>query len=321
MTRSRGTYPLPPPPSGDDARFTVGLLLDTADLLTAALGYAARGWRVFPLVPGHKRPAVTDWEGRATTEAHRIRRCWAAGDYGVGIACGPSGLVVLDLDTPKPDSPPLPADLQAEGATEGLDVLAIVADRAGQPFPAGTYAVRTGRGGTHLYYTHPRGGPELRNTQGTQGGLGPLIDSRAHGGYVVAPPTTVNGNPYTLLAEVPVAPLPGWLTDALTPAPLPPQEPVSVDLSPDRRGAYLRSALAAEAARVAASPAGGRNTALYRAAVALGQLVAGGDLTAEQVTAALAHAAHQLGKDPRETARTIASGLRAGARRPRSVAA
>ena len=90
------------------------------DLLTAALGYSARGWRVFPLVPGEKRPAVTDWETRATTEAHRIRRCWGTGDYGIGIACGPSGLLVLDLDTAKPDTPPLPADLLAEDLVREL---------------------------------------------------------------------------------------------------------------------------------------------------------------------------------------------------------
>ena len=254
---------------------------------------------------------------RNVDEAHRIRRCWAGDDYGIGVACGPSALVVLDLDVPKPGRPPLPEAWRAEGADCGLDVLAIVADRAAQPFPAGTYTVRTGRGGTHLYFTHPAG-MELRNTAGQ---LGPLIDTRAQGGYVVAPPTTVNDRPYRVAADVAVAPLPGWLAEALAPAPLPPQEAVSVDLSPDRRGVYLRSALAAETARVTGSPAGERNTALYRAAVALGQLVAGGELHAGQVTAVLAQAAAQVGKEPRETARTIASGLRAGARRPRRVAA
>src|SRR5215204_1786502 len=64
---------------------------------TAALGLAGRGWQVFPLVPGGKRPAFpnhsedrcdrTDrwcrrghvgWEPRATTDRDRITRSWGS---------------------------------------------------------------------------------------------------------------------------------------------------------------------------------------------------------------------------------------------------
>ena len=79
-------------------------------LLNAALAAADRGWHVFPLTPGTKRPAVRDWENRATLDPDRIRRCWAAGLFNIGIACGPSRLLVLDLDVPKHagDFPPEP---------------------------------------------------------------------------------------------------------------------------------------------------------------------------------------------------------------------
>src|SRR5205823_1430386 len=107
----------------------------------------------------------------------------------------------------------------------------------------------------------------------------------------------------------------------LTPAPLPPQRPVDVSLPSGRASAYLRAAVDDELARVAASPSRGHNTALYRAAVALGQLVAGGMLCEDDVTGWLTAAAGHVGQRPGETARTIASGLRAGAKRPRSVAA
>lgn len=86
-------------------------------LLTAALDAAERGWHVFPLRPGDKRPALhgesvcpgigdcagghRKWEDRATTDPDRIRRAWAHGAFNVGIATGPSGLVVIDLDMPK----------------------------------------------------------------------------------------------------------------------------------------------------------------------------------------------------------------------------
>ncbi|MDI1465047.1 DNA primase, partial [Catellatospora sp. KI3] len=56
-------------------------------------------------------------------------------------------------------------------------------------------------------------------------------------------------------------------------------------------------------------------------AVALGQLVAGGALREQDVEGLLTQAAFSIGLRPMETARTIASGLRAGARRPRTVAA
>jgi hypothetical protein len=44
------------------------------ELLAAALDHAACGWSVFPLRPGDKRPAVRDWETRATTDPDRIHR-------------------------------------------------------------------------------------------------------------------------------------------------------------------------------------------------------------------------------------------------------
>jgi hypothetical protein len=47
-----------------------------SSLLRAALGAAARGWHVFPCVPGGKRPALRDnWQQLATTDPARILRC------------------------------------------------------------------------------------------------------------------------------------------------------------------------------------------------------------------------------------------------------
>jgi hypothetical protein len=310
---------------------------DTAPLLRAALAAAARGWPVFPLRPGDKRPAFPDhdaasctgrdprcrtghtgWEARATTDADRIRRAWTTGPYNVGIATGPAALVVVDLDTLKPGKATPPEKWCLPGVLDGGDVLAVLAERAGQPMPLDTHTVTTGRGGTHLYYRHPDTGPELRNTGGT---LGWLIDSRAHGGYVVAAGSTVAGRPYTVAVDTDPAPLPGWLADRLRPAPLPPQRPVTVPLPADRHGAYLHAAITRELARVAGSPPHGHNHALYLAAAALGQLVAGGQLTDTDVSAWLTAAATQVGQAPGEIARTIRSGLRAGAQRPRTVAA
>ena len=308
-------------------------------MLQAALDAAAHGWHVFPLRPGTKRPARpghdeqhcdrtdprcrdghTGWEPRATTDPARIRRGWADEPYNIGIACGPSRLVVVDLDTPKPGDTP-PPEWKIPGIRDGADVLAALCGQAGEPYPVGTWTVRTPSGGTHLYFSAPVDGPELRNTQGTAGGLGWLVDTRAAGGYVVGAGSVVDGRPYTVTCDTPPAPLPAWLAERLRPAPLPAQRPVDVLLPAGRAGGYLRAAVDSELARVLDSPADGHNTALYRAAVALGQLVAGGALDERDVTAWLTEAAGQVGQRPGETARTIASGLKAGAQRPRSVAA
>ncbi|GIJ13147.1 bifunctional DNA primase/polymerase [Micromonospora andamanensis] len=298
------------------------------DLLTTALGHAERGWHVFPLRPDDKRPAFPDhpadqctgrdprcrarhvgWEDRATTNPHRIRRAWSARPYGIGIACGPSRLVVVDLDTPKQ-----PAET---GHRDGLAVLAELADRHGAAIDP-TYTVTTGRGGTHLYYHHPTDGPALRNTAGT---LGAMVDTRATGGYVVAAGSTVAARPYTVALDVDPAPLPGWLAELLAPAPLPPQRPVVVDLGTGRRAAYVDAAIRRQVAEVTTATPGSRNQALYVSAVALGQLVAGGALTEDDAETVLTDAGLTAGLRATETARTIASGLRVGARRPRSVAA
>ncbi|GLW44462.1 bifunctional DNA primase/polymerase [Streptomyces thermocarboxydus] len=296
--------------------------LDGPAQLSAALDAASRGWHVFPLIPGAKRPAVRDWETRATTDRERITRCWTHAPYNVGIATGPSVLVVVDLDTPKgPDDTP-PAEWAAHGVTDGADVLALLCERHGQPFPADTYTVRTWSGGTHLYFAAPEGEP-LRNTAGDSArGLGWKVDTRAVGGLVVGAGSTFAGEPYTVAHNAPVTPLPGWLAELLRPAPLPPQRPVTVPLTArDRRGKFLNAAVNGELARVTGSGEHQHNNALYIASVALGQLVAGGELDAYEVTEKLVEAALSVGQGEHEARRTIASGLRAGANRPRQVAA
>ncbi|GLZ02434.1 bifunctional DNA primase/polymerase [Actinoplanes sp. NBRC 103695] len=313
------------------------------NLREVALATAARGWHVFPLRPDDKRPAFPDhaqqactgtdprcrnghtgWEARATVDPDRIRRGWASTPYGVGIACGPSGLVVVDLDTPK-DGQTAPAEWSDPLCRNGSDVFGLLCarhDADGAPEAWQTYTVTTGRGGTHLYYRHPAAGPDLRNTAGERGnGLGWLVDTRAHGGYVVAAGSTVAGRPYTIARDAEVADLPGWLAERLAPAPLPPQRPVLVDLGSGRAGAYLDAAIGRQLDHLRRAAQGERNHALYVSSVALGQLAAGGALHVDQAAALLEEAALSIGLTRFETLRTIRSGLVAGAKRPRTVAA
>lgn len=314
-------------------------------LLAAALEYAANGWHVFPLIPGTKRPAAprhvegdcdhTDpwcrnghqgWEPRATCDLDRITRAWSARPYGIGIATGPSGLLAIDTDMPKPGTP-VPEHWSSLGATTGEQVLARLVDEAGAELPA-TWTVTTPSGGVHRYY-RPPAGVELRNTRGERGGLGWLIDTRGVGGYVAAPPTRTPGGLYQVVVPEPVAELPAWLTDRLTASPTPPPSGTVRRIRPclgANTPRYVAAAVNGEVRKVRDLGEGGRNHGLFCSALALGQLVAGGSLPAADAFAALIDAASVhfgIGTPPfteAEATQTIRSGFRRGANNPRTAA-
>jgi hypothetical protein len=107
---------------------------------------------------------------------------------------GPVGLVVVDLDVPELCEETPPAEWRTEGVRTGADVLAVLAEdapdsRSGPLYD--TYTVVTGRGGRHPYFIAPDGA-RLGNTAGE---LGWLVDTRAHGGYVLAAESIVAGRP------------------------------------------------------------------------------------------------------------------------------
>lgn len=324
---------------------------DHPELLAAALAHAARGWHVFPLWPGSKAPAVSGkWEQRATCDPEGIRRWWTTRPFNIGLAVGPSGLVVVDLDAAKPArggvattsttsttsqvrdvADVVNARLMSTTSTtfdaHGRDVFLTLCARHGHPAPADTLIVATPSRGWHLYFRHPEDGPALRNTKGgTARALGPNIDTRGHGGYVVAPGSVVDGRRYRIVRDQPPGSLPGWLAevlgklDAAVTWPVP-AGPVRVPLAGvDRRTAFRRAALSREADHVRHAPKQRGNAVLWGAAVALGQLVAGGELDETLVADVLEQAATADGRRSVAEARaTIRSGLRRGAGRPRTV--
>ncbi|MGW8765559.1 bifunctional DNA primase/polymerase [Streptomyces sp. NPDC055815] len=294
-------------------------------LLEAALSAAGRGWAVFPLRPGDKRPAghaedrcpgtgrCADGhrtpEERATTDRDRIRAAWTHKPYNVGLATGPAGLVVVDLDLPKATDKPAPQEWA--GFRDGIEVFTAVCERAGHPVPADTYTVRTGRGGLHLYFTAP-GGKRLR---GSAGRLGWKVDTRAWGGYVVAAGSVVHHRPYEVLNAVDPIPLPTWLCDLLTPPPAPaPLSVARVRARIGRADRYAAAAMDGELAKLAAAPDGEHNLTLYRAAYALGRLIAAGTLPEQEVTDRLTEAALAKGLAASRTASSIRDGIRRSTR-------
>jgi Bifunctional DNA primase/polymerase, N-terminal len=285
-------------------------------LRAGALHFAARGWHVFPITPDAKKPPVFDrWETRASTDPDQITPWWRHTPYSIGIATGPSGLVVIDLDTAKPGQP-VPQRWAALGISSGAGVLRTLARHQGTTLTP-TYTVSTPSGGWHLYYTAPPG-VRLRNTQAV---IGWKIDTRAHGGYVVAPSSPVPPGGYELIDDRDPAELPDWLHQALTPTPPPalsaPAQTVAVNPS-----GYASAAVRGECQRIRTAPPGQHNAVLCRAAYALGQLIGAGLLHETTARAELTTAAEALINADcdctlREITRVITTSLTAGMRNPR----
>jgi putative DNA primase/helicase len=159
----------------------------------AALRLARYGFFVFPCVAGEKRPATRNGLLDAKRDEDSIRAAWTRKpDLNVAIRTGrESGIVVLDVD-----------------GEPGWDSLHALEDEH-EVLPD-TASVETPSGGHHFYFQHP--GFELRNTAGYPG-VG--LDVRGDGGYVLAPPSVVNGREYTVDEQAAPAPMPAWLLDLL----------------------------------------------------------------------------------------------------------
>jgi hypothetical protein len=152
----------------------------TNPALRQALAYADRGWPVFPCRPGHKAPATRHGYRDATTSQQQITAWFGRHpDWNLAIATGAPGPDVLDVDQHGPAGNGFPALARLHNA--GL-------------INGATACIRTPRGGLHLYYT----GSDQRN------GHLPAhhLDFRSAGGYVLAPPSRVDGRPYQLLKTV-----------------------------------------------------------------------------------------------------------------------
>lgn len=148
----------------------------------AAIAYARLGFHVFPLVPNGKTPLISGGFKAATTNTGQISAWWAATPRAnIGIATGESGLVVIDLDV--------------KGGRNGVEAWQDLYAKYG--FDVSTWLVETPTGGIHCYF---RGnGHDIASSAGK---LGKGIDVRATGGYVVAPPSIVNGKRYYWLQDL-----------------------------------------------------------------------------------------------------------------------
>jgi hypothetical protein len=310
-------------------------------LLEAALLYAERDWPVFPLHtpangscscdkqdcdnqgkhPRYHPELLPNGHKNATTSCDLIMKWWTLWpDANIGIATGGAA------DSPVGSTAaPIVIDTDSDQGEQAL--------LACPPLPETPCAV-TGKG-RHYYFQHP--GTPLKS----RARVLPDVDSRADGGAVVAPPSLhVSGEYYTWLIgpdEVELAPPPAWWMEKVNgssnDSTSEPQLVESAEIESPRavshgaaqyhadgfHPAYSDAAFEDELAGVRAAASGTRNETTFKAAAALGGLVAAGALENGRVETALIEAAVSTGLSRDEAQKTVRSGLSSGMESPRAM--
>lgn len=219
----------------------------------AAFACAVLGFRVFPLVSGTKRPAVTGWQAIATTSLAEVQYMWCGEfqDASVGIATGEgSDLFVLDIDV--------------KNGVNGFESLAKLCegqDTAGPNDIGRTLTVATPSGGAHLYFRWADG---VVNSSSEIGdgldvrGLGGLVHAPGWGGYAVVPREGIR--------RVEVAAAPDWLVELCRKKP---KRSATAENDPNGGPGSLPAQRTLDL--LGAAPRGTRNNALNTAAYHLGR--------------------------------------------------
>jgi hypothetical protein len=262
------------------------------ELGVAAVAYAKRGWAVFPVAVRGKTPTTKRGMLDASTDEGLVAAWWEQRPAAnIGVNCGASGLLVVDLDDE--DAVRTWADLAAHhGGHEK------------------TLAARTGRG-FHLYFAG--------QSRSTASRVAPGVDTRSGGGYVIAPPSVHgSGAVYRWLDRGldPVA-APKWLLELLEHG-RHHEEIGERKVLPDGVEAtpYGRTALERISAEMARTAEGERNATLNALAYRCGRLSAAGQLAEVAARRGLVAAALEAGLALEETEKTFRSGFTAGLFRP-----
>ncbi len=200
---------------------------------------------VIRLRPNSKLPLDKDFAAMATRDPDRIHELWSdpvtgfPQNWNIGLLMG-NGLMAIDIDV-----------------KDGKPGLANAAELALPP----TYTQRSASGGGHKVY---RAEADVANGVNC---LGQGVDVRGAGGYIVAAGSIVDGKPYTIEHDVPIAPLPPEIAARLAAAreradTTAPATELDTDFAIARAAKYLR-----EEAPLAIEGAGGDDTTFRVAAI------------------------------------------------------
>jgi Bifunctional DNA primase/polymerase, N-terminal len=276
-------------------------------VLRQALICADRGWPVFPCQPGKKIPATPHGYLDATTDPAQIRAWFARHpELNLAVATGAPGPDILDVDQrgDAGDGYPALARLEAVGLLDSSTGMAC-----------------TPSGGLHLYFS------------GSDQRCGHLpachLDFLSKGGYVLAPPSQINGVPYQYATGLARrgAPLdwpavvrrlePARQYPGAVPAPAPEKhthQPPGQAAEPGKRPAHRPAAdqrIETLTRWLAAQREGNRNSGLFWAANRALEADPAADLSP------LAAAARQTGLEDPEITKTLSSARRITQSAPR----
>ncbi|GFE57410.1 bifunctional DNA primase/polymerase [Geobacter sp. AOG1] len=192
------------------------------NLKQAALEYAGSGIAVFPINDNDKTPKIKAWGDNSTTDPTVIKQWWDEWpNANIGIVTGQrSGFLVLDVDV-------------KNGALGNESVGALVGEYGDLPV---TRRHNTPSGGYHLLFRYQSN--DIRNSASK---IGSGLDIRCNGGYIVAPPSVIDGNRYEVDDPgISIADAPEWL----------------VKLASEKKAAEKKSI-----------PVGSRNNKLFQVAI------------------------------------------------------
>ena len=295
--------------------------IDNDSFKTAALAHAKNGFYVIPLVENSKRPLISDWQNRATTNPLQIDTWWSEHpNANIGIACEVSNLIVIDLDTSKGALPPSP--WKELGLKDGEDVFKEICKNAGDSQLFDTYTVETPSGGRHLYFYDQN----ISIKQGAEVNGWWRVDSRSKGGYIVAEGSCLlnsdngkkekyrtNGNSSVVLN------FPTWLRDELAPKAnresflSSAYEHRSTDSSTSKFShEFSEQVLLERCAVIRTTPEGNRNQSLIRHATYVGKIIGMGSLDEKVAADSLLEAALASGLTHFESVNAIKAGIKYG---------
>jgi len=274
-------YPKIPPA---DLCVDTGMRPLVAPNLSAALAYArVHGWPVFPCnwrsdSSKFKTPLTGNGFKNASKDPAIITEWWTEWPQAlIGLPTGASiGVVVLDIDR--------------KNGVDGLDCL----EGNGWDIPE-TPIVHTASGGLHYYFAHPG-----HLVPCSAGKIGPGIDIRGDGGYVIAPhakDSPWHWDAHCRLSNTPLEPMPWWLVEWLEHQNRkiqPVNTPRPATSSTDGLSRYGERALDEALKRITEAPCGSQEPTLNREAFSIGQLVADDQIPAGLAREALIWAAQRM---------------------------
>ena len=290
-------------------------------LKAAALAHAKNGFYVIPLVENSKRPLISDWQNRATTNPLQIDSWWTEHpNANIGIACEVSNLIVIDLDTSKGAVPSSPWDQL--GVKNGEDVFREICKKAGDAQLFETYSVKTPSGGKHLYFYDQN----IAIKQGAEVNGWWRVDTRSKGGYIVAEGSrlinSLSGvtDQYQSIGSHPVVlNFPAWLRDELSPKAIKENfvasssiPASSVSSNPIFSREFAEQVLSERCTLIRNTPEGRRNQSLIKHATYIGKIIGTGSLDEKFASESLLEAAISSGLTQFESVNAIKAGIKYG---------